>query len=149
LARGRGGLKPIQGTPQGAVISPLLSNIYLDPLDQAMAAQGFEMVRYADDFVVLCRTVEDAAAAAAMRAWTAQAGLTLHPAKTRVVDARTGGFDVLGYHFAGGQRRPRAKSLAKFKDTVRAKTGRAKTGRSVGRGLNGDRPPQSDAARLV
>jgi RNA-directed DNA polymerase len=45
---------PEQGTPQGAVISPLLSNIYLDPLDHLMAEQGFEMVRYADDFVVTC-----------------------------------------------------------------------------------------------
>ena len=47
---------PEQGTPQGAVISPLLSNIYLNPLDHLMAGQGYEMVRYADDFVVLCRT---------------------------------------------------------------------------------------------
>jgi RNA-directed DNA polymerase len=74
---------PEQGTPQGAVISPLLSNIYLDPLDHLMAASGFEMVRYADDFVVLCRSPEDAAAAlAVVRDWTAQAGLTLHPDKT-------------------------------------------------------------------
>ena len=63
---------PEQGTPQGAVISPLLSNIYLDPLDHLMAGQGFEMVRYADDFVVLCRSPEDAAAAlAVVRDWTA------------------------------------------------------------------------------
>jgi len=68
---------PEQGTPQGAVVSPLLSNIYLDPLDHLMAAKGYEMVRYADDFVVLCRTPEDAAAAlAVVRCWTAQAGLT-------------------------------------------------------------------------
>jgi RNA-directed DNA polymerase len=72
---------PEQGTPQGAVISPLLSNIYLDPLDHLMARSGFEMVRYADDFVVLCRTPEDAAAAlAVVRDWTAQAGLTLQRA---------------------------------------------------------------------
>ena len=49
---------PEQGTPQGAVVSPLLSNIYLDPLDHLMAERGFEMVRYADDFVVMCRTLE-------------------------------------------------------------------------------------------
>ena len=122
---------PEQGTPQGAVISPLLSNIYLDPLDHLMARSGFEMVRYADDFVVLCRTPEEAAEAlAVVRDWTAQAGLTLHPVKTRLVDARTDGFDFLGYHFEAGQRWPRAKSLTKFKDTIRAKTKRT-TGRSL------------------
>jgi RNA-directed DNA polymerase len=122
---------PEQGTPQGAVISPLLSNIYLDPLDHLMANSGFEMVRYADDFVVLCRSPEDAAAALeAVRDWTVRAGLTLHPLKTRLVDARTEGFDFLGYHFEAGERWPREKSLAKFKDTVRVKTRRT-TGRSL------------------
>jgi RNA-directed DNA polymerase len=122
---------PEQGTPQGAVISPLLSNIYLDPLDHLMAARGFEMVRYADDFVVLCRSPADAVAAlAVVRAWTAQAGLTLHPDKTRLVDARTEGFDFLGYTFRAGQRWPREKSLTKLKDAVRAKTRR-----TVGRSL--------------
>lgn len=122
---------PDQGTPQGAVISPLLSNIYLDPLDHLMAGQGFEMVRYADDFVVLCRSPEDAAAAlAVVKDWTASAGLTLHPVKTRLVDARTEGFDFLGYHFEAGQKWPREKSLTKFKDAVRAKTRRT-TGRSL------------------
>ncbi len=116
---------PEQGTPQGAVISPLLSNIYLDPLDHLMAERGFEMVRYADDFVVLCRSPEDAAAAlTVVREWTAQAGLTLHPDKTRLVDARTDGFDFLGYTFKAGHRWPRAKSVAQFKARVRAKTRR-------------------------
>jgi hypothetical protein len=59
---------------------------------------------------------------ALVRDWTAQAGLTLHPAKTRLVDARTDGFDFLGCHFEAGQRWPRTKSLTKFKDTIRAKT---------------------------
>jgi RNA-directed DNA polymerase len=118
---------PVRGTPQGAVISPLLSNIYLDPLDHLMAELGFEMVRYADDFVVLCRSPEAAAAAlAVVRSWTAEAGLELHPAKTRVVDARTEGFDFLGYHFASGRRVPRKRSLMKLKDTVRAKTRRTR-----------------------
>jgi len=122
---------PEQGTPQGAVISPLLSNIYLDPLDHLMARSGFEMVRYADDFVVLCRTPEEAAEAlAVVRDWTAQAGLTLHPVKTRLVDARTDGFDFLGYHFEAGKRWPRAKSLGKIRDIIRAKTQRT-TGRSL------------------
>ncbi len=116
---------PEQGTPQGAVCSPLLSNIYLDPLDHLMAAQGLEMVRYADDFVVLCRSSQEAAAAlAVVQHWTAAAGLTLHPTKTRLVNAQEDGFDFLGYRFAAGRRRPRAKSLKKFKDTVRAKTKR-------------------------
>ena len=130
---------PEQGTPQGAVISPLLSNIYLDPLDHLMAENGYEMVRYADDFVVLCRDPEDAAGALAVVGdWTASAGLTLHPTKTRLVDARTDGFDFLGYHFEAGKRWPRKKSLEKFKDTVRAKTRRT-IGRSlemVTEGLN-------------
>jgi RNA-directed DNA polymerase len=116
---------PEQGTPQGAVCSPLLSNIYLDPLDHLMAERGFEMVRYADDFVVLCRSSHDAAAAlAVVQQWTADADLTLHPSKTRVVNALDDGFDFLGYRFAAGHRRPRAKSLKKLKDAVRTKTKR-------------------------
>lgn len=118
--------QPTAGTPQGAVISPLLSNIYLDPLDQLMKASGLEMVRYADDFVVLCRS--EAAAYEALvlvQQWTEKAELTLHPDKTRLVDTtQPGGFEFLGYHFELGQRRPRAKSLRKFKDTLRAKTKR-------------------------
>jgi RNA-directed DNA polymerase len=118
--------QPESGTPQGAVISPLLSNIYLDPLDKLMAASGLEMVRYADDFVVLCRSEADARRAlAAVQQWTVAAGLTLHPDKTRIVDAtQPGGFDFLGYHFERGEKRPRRKSLKKFKDTIRAKTKR-------------------------
>jgi RNA-directed DNA polymerase len=116
---------PEQGTPQGAVVSPLLSNIYLDPLDHLMAARGFEMVRYADDFVVMCRSQEDAAAALAeVERWTASAGLTLHPTKTRLVDECEHGFDFLGYHFEAGRRWPRSKSRKKFRDTIRAKTKR-------------------------
>jgi RNA-directed DNA polymerase len=117
---------PEAGTPQGAVISPLLANLYLDPLDQAMAAAGVEMVRYADDFVVLCRTAEDAQQAlTTVQRWTQAAGLQLHPQKTRVVDMQqSGGFDFLGYHFERGHRWPRQKSRAKLKDAVRAKTRR-------------------------
>jgi RNA-directed DNA polymerase len=113
------------GAPQGAVLSPLLSNIYLDPLDHEMARQGFQMVRYADDFVILCQSREEAERALTeVQRWTTQAGLTLHPDKTRIVDERQEGFDFLGYHFGHGRRKPRAKSLKKFKDTIRAKTGR-------------------------
>jgi len=122
---------PEQGTPQGAVVSPLLSNIYLDPLDHLMAERGFEMVRYADDFVVMCRTLEEATAALALvKEWTASADLTLHPTKTRLVDERKDGFDFLGYHFEASKRWPRSKSLKKFRDTIRAKTKRS-SGRSM------------------
>lgn len=119
--------QPEAGTPQGAVISPLLSNIYLDALDQLTKDSGIEMVRYADDFVLLCRSEAAAQNALALvRQWTVKAGLTLHPDKTRIVDCtQPGGFDFLGYHFELGRRRPRQKSLKKFKDTVRAKTKRA------------------------
>ncbi|HUT35289.1 MAG TPA: group II intron reverse transcriptase/maturase [Planctomycetota bacterium] len=128
---------PERGTPQGAVISPLLSNLYLDPLDHSMAERGFEMTRYADDFVVQCRSEAEAREAlAAVEAWTAHAGLLLHPDKTRVVDAtrKGGGFEFLGYHFEVGKRWPRKKSLAKLKDTLRAKTRRA-NGRSLAQTL--------------
>ena len=94
---------PEMGSPQGAVISPLLSNIYLNPLDHLMAQQGFEMGRYADDFVIMCRSPEEAARAlAVVQAWTATAGLTLHPNKTRIIDAREDAFEFLGYRFARG-----------------------------------------------
>ncbi len=117
---------PVQGTPQGGVVSPLLSNIYLDPLDHHMAALGIEMVRYADDFVLLCRTESQAQTALAeVQRWAVQAELALHPEKTRIVDAtQRGGFEFLGYHFERGMKWPRAKSLEKFKTTVRHHTRR-------------------------
>jgi len=122
---------PEQGTPQGAVISPLLANVYLDPLDHQMAQRGYAMVRYADDFVILCRSLEEAQQALdAVRQWTANAGLTLHPTKTRLVNATTDGFDFLGYHFERAKRWPRRKSLDKLKETIRAKTKRT-DGRSL------------------
>jgi RNA-directed DNA polymerase len=115
-----------EGTPQGAVISPLLANLYLDPLDHAVAAAGYEMVRYADDFVILCRTAEEAQQALVLvQRWTAAAGLQLHPTKTHLVDMQQPrGFEFLGYHFVGAYRRPRRTSLSKLKDPVRQKTRR-------------------------
>jgi RNA-directed DNA polymerase len=116
---------PEMGSPQGAVISPLLSNVYLNPLDHLMAQKGYEMVRYADDFVILCRSREEAERALAMvQEWVATASLTLHPTKTRIVNALEEYFDFLGYRFAKGTRVPRPKSLQKLKDTIRAKTTR-------------------------
>jgi RNA-directed DNA polymerase len=123
--------EPEMGAPQGAVLSPLLSNIYLDPLDHLMASRGLEMVRYADDFVILCRSQAEAEQAlAAVRQWCEAEGLTLHPTKTKIVDVRIDGFDFLGYHFATTRRGrltrwPRKKSEQKFKETIRLKTRRA------------------------
>jgi RNA-directed DNA polymerase len=122
---------PEEGSPQGGCISPLLSNIYLNPLDHLMAERGFEMVRYADDFVILCRSPEEAAQAlAVVQEWTAEAGLKLHPTKTKIVDAKKAGFEFLGYRFERGDRFPRAKSLTKLKDAIRAETKR-NSGRSL------------------
>ncbi len=102
---------PEEGAPQGAVLSPLLSNVYLDPLDHLLAERGYEMVRYADDFVILCRTADDAARALEIvRQWVAENGLTLHPTKTRIVDSRTASFDFLGYSFRGTKHWPRKKA---------------------------------------
>ncbi|MCH8840690.1 MAG: group II intron reverse transcriptase/maturase [Planctomycetes bacterium] len=95
------------------------------PHDRLMASDGFQMVRYADDFVILCRSREDAERAlAAVGAWTAEAGLELHPVKTCIVDVRSESFDFLGYHFCGEQRWPRKKSLKKVRAEIRAKTRR-------------------------
>jgi RNA-directed DNA polymerase len=139
----------VAGTPQGGVISPLLSNIYLHALD--LAFQGAEnglLVRYADDFVVLCRTESEARAAEAKaREVLASLGLELHPDKTKVVDLREGreGFDFLGCHFrarASGKlmergirrcylhRWPSQRAMKSIRAKVRAKTGRNRTGAS-------------------
>ncbi len=122
--------EPEAGAPQGAVLSPLLSNIYLNPLDHIMAKQGMAMVRYADDFVILCRSQSEAEQALQqVRQWCEAEGLKLHPIKTKIVDVRVEGFDFLGYHFATTRkgrltRWPREKSLDKLKDTIRTKTKR-------------------------
>jgi RNA-directed DNA polymerase len=127
-----------QGTPQGGVISPLLANVYLDPLDWLMAGLGFEMVRYADDMVVLCRSEEQAhAALEKLREWMAGAELTLHPDKTRTVDMNLAGshFDFLGYRFQRSWRGRlvrlvRPKSLRKLRESIKLRTRRT-NGRSI------------------
>lgn len=122
---------PDAGVPQGAVLSPVLSNAYLNPLDHRMAEAGFQMVRYADDFVILCRTPEEAAAAlAAVRQWVEGNGLILHPEKTHIVDARATSFSFLGYSFRGKLRFPRDKSHRKFVERLRELTPR-KSGESL------------------
>jgi RNA-directed DNA polymerase len=122
---------PESGAPQGAVLSPLLSNLYLNALDHLMAGSGYEMTRYADDLVIQCRSHDEAERALVMlQVWTAERGLTLHPTKTKIVDAETDGFDFLGYRFVKHRRFPRQKSLAKFRDAIRGKTKR-QNGRSL------------------
>jgi RNA-directed DNA polymerase len=125
---------PTSGTPQGGLISPLLANIYLNPLDQLLTRQGYQVIRYADDMVVLCQ--EDQTAHRVMEImddWMRQVGLTLHPEKTRVVDMRQDGawFDFLGYRFKRNRqsgkidRWPRPKSVAKLKERLRPYTRRS------------------------
>jgi len=120
---------PTGGTPQGAVVSPLLANIYLHPLDRQMKQQGYRMVRYADDFVVLCRTVQQAQAALEeVKSWVAQNGLRLNADKTHVGDCRQAGqgFEFLGYRFEAGQRWVRPKSFKALRERIRVKTQRTR-----------------------
>ena len=120
---------PTEGTPQGAVISPLLANLYLHPLDERLMKLGYRMVRYADDFVILCQSAEQAQRALQeVKAWVEANGLTLHPDKTHVGDCRIEGqgFEFLGYRFEAGRRWVRKKSLEGFKDKIREKTRRTR-----------------------
>jgi RNA-directed DNA polymerase len=120
---------PTAGTPQGAVISPLLANLYLHPLDVKMSELGYRMVRYADDFVILCTSAPQAQAALEeVKAWVEENGLNLHPDKTHVGDCLVPGqgFEFLGYRFEAGGRRVRDKSLKGLKDKVREKTRRTR-----------------------
>lgn len=120
---------PTTGTPQGAVVSPLLANLYLHPLDVVVTQAGYRLVRYADDFVILCRSAAEAEAALVLvQEWTTANGLTLHPTKTRIGDCRERGqgFEFLGYRFEAGRRTVRRKSLRAVKDRIRAKTKRSR-----------------------
>jgi RNA-directed DNA polymerase len=123
---------PAAGTPQGAVISPLLANIYLHPVDLALQRAGCEMVRYADDLVILCKSEGEARKALELlRAELGARKLELHPEKTRIVDAtQPGGFEFLGYRFGRGRRWPRRKSEKALRDKIRAKTKRT-SGKSL------------------
>ena len=126
------------GTPQGGVISPMLANVYLNPLDHLMQQAGYTLVRYADDLVILCATQTEAEAAyGVLKAWVETQGISLHPEKTRIVNMNEpgAGFDFLGYHFEHTRkgkldRWPRRKSVAKLKDRIRGLTHRA-NGRSL------------------
>jgi RNA-directed DNA polymerase len=118
---------PTQGTPQGAVLSPLLANIYLHPLDQKMREEGQQMVRYADDFVILCRTqVQAQRALETVNTWMEQNGLTLHPDKTHIGYCleQEQGFEFLGYRFEAGRRLVRRKSMNKLREAICQRTRR-------------------------
>lgn len=126
--------EPEMGTPQGGVISPLLANIYLNPLDWLMKEAGLEMVRYADDMVVLCRHPHEAERGLGLvRSWMESAGLALHPEKTRIVamDKVGNHFDFLGYRFWRGKKHGkirrfvRPKSKRKLKENVKPHTRRS------------------------
>jgi len=142
---GKGRLFPSErGTPQGGVVSPLLSNILLTPFDREMRRKGYQLTRYADDWVITCRTAAEARAAvdAALRILK-QLGVELHPQKTRIVHVQQG-FEFLGYKIKRGQRKlrlpaskirsgaasgtlyayPREKSVRRFMDQVRQRTKR-------------------------
>lgn len=124
--------KPV-GTPQGGVISPLLANIFLDPLDKMMGKHNYRIVRYADDFVILCKSLQEAEMGLQLvEKWCAGVKLTLHPEKTHIADLNKSGkgFTFLGYTFGRTKRTnritrwPSDKSLKKFRDTIRQKTKR-------------------------
>jgi len=122
---------PATGIPQGAVLSPLLANIYLHPLDTMLTNQGLKVVRYADDFVILSKTKQEAQKALEeVRQWVEEVELQLHPDKTHIGNAliKGQGFEFLGYRFEAGRRFVRKKSLMNFKDKVRAKTKRSRSG---------------------
>jgi RNA-directed DNA polymerase len=117
---------PEQGTPQGGPISPSLSNMYLHPVDMELQKAGYEMVRYADDLVLLCRSQAEAEEALSyLQKLMEERKLKLHAEKTRIVEtSEKGGFDFLGYHFENGTRWPSMKSMKKLRASIRMKTKR-------------------------
>lgn len=121
-------LDSTSGTPQGGVISPLLANIYLHPFDVLMSERGHRMVRYADDFLIFCRS--ERAAKRVMESVKAylegELGLVVHPEKSRVVHAREG-FVFLGYLFKGRNRGPSDKAQAEFDRKMKRLTRRNQT----------------------
>jgi RNA-directed DNA polymerase len=136
---------PEEGTPQGAVLSPLLANIYMHEFDQRMLAAGYAVIRYADDFVVSCPTQEEAEQAREKAGEILKAmGLELHPQKTRVIDTRTSRFQFLGYEFWPREgkppgREPRPSSRRKIEDAVRRKTPK-RSGKSMRETIEDLRP---------
>ncbi len=122
---------PMAGTPQGSVISPLMANLYLHGLDEVLSNGKHKYVRFADDFVVMCRTREEAEKVlVVIQDWVDKHGLTLHPEKTRVGNCavKGQGFDFLGYRFEAGRRWVRSKSRKALRDKIRLLTGRTRSG---------------------
>jgi group II intron reverse transcriptase/maturase len=115
-----------EGTPQGGVISPLLANIYLNRFDWEMAKRGHDMVRYADDAVVLCVSRKEAERALddVRKMLEGKLRLKLHPEKTRILYHKEGSFDFLGFLVHRRYLWPRMKTLMKFKEKVRLATRR-------------------------
>lgn len=142
---GKGRLFPSErGTPQGGVVSPVLSNVLLTPFDREMRLKGYQLTRYADDWVVTCKSAAEARSAVdAARRILKQLGVELHPQKTRIVHVRYG-FEFLGYKIKRGERKlylpeskirsqtregalyayPKEKSIRRFMDQVRQRTKR-------------------------
>jgi RNA-directed DNA polymerase len=123
---------PEQGSPQGSVLSPLLANLYLDSLDKELEARGIRLVRYADDFVLLCESRQQAEdGLQCVQDWCAANGLELHPEKTRLLEVTAKeGFDFLGYHFRAGNHWPRDKARKNLRQKLRPKLKRT-NGRSM------------------
>lgn len=122
---------PTRGSPQGGVLSPVLANLYLHDLDVKITQAGFYMIRYADDFVILTKSQEEAQRALRLvREWVAENELTLHPDKTHIGDCTKEGegFEFLGYRFEAGTKWIRRKSINKFRDKIREKTSRVRSG---------------------
>jgi RNA-directed DNA polymerase len=142
---GKGQLYPTErGTPQGGVVSPILSNVLLTPFDREMRRKGYQVTRYADDWLITCKSAAEARAAiAAAHRILEQLGVALHPEKTRIVHVEHG-FEFLGYKIKRGKRRfklmphkirsgaregelyayPKEKSIRRFMDHVRSRTKR-------------------------
>ncbi len=123
---------PEQGSPQGSVLSPLLANLYLDGLDKELEARGIAFVRYADDFVLLCETRQEAEEGLqCVQEWCAANRLQLHPEKTRLLEVTAKeGFDFLGYHFRAANHWPSEKGRKNLRTKLRPKLKR-NNGRSL------------------
>jgi len=122
---------PVAGTPQGSVISPLMSNLYLHGLDELLSNSGVRYVRFADDFVAMCRTQQDAEKVlVAIQDWVGSHDLVLHPEKTHVGNCveKGQGFEFLGYRFEAGKRWVRPKSKQALRDKIRLLTSRLRSG---------------------
>jgi len=142
---GKGQLFPSErGTPQGGVVSPTLSNVLLTPFDREMRLRGYQLTRYADDWVITCKSAAEARAAVEVAGRVLkQLGVELHPQKTRIVHVQDG-FEFLGYKIKRGKKKlylpeskirsqarqgalyayPKEKSIRRFMDRVRQRTKR-------------------------